>query len=196
MSDDPQETFGAAKRGDGVALAAEVVSIPESSPELDFQRLYERHGPAVFRLAMRYSSGRAAWAEDVTQDAFVRLLDSMDRLDTATDLGGWLYRVTTNLCVSRLRRERLSRLPPIRWLLELVSDPPRDPEAIASARHGLDQVFLVLDRLSPKERAAFSMFHLDGLGVVEIARNLGHSKGYVSKLLARADAKVKEAFDG
>jgi RNA polymerase sigma-70 factor (ECF subfamily) len=83
--------------------------------------------------------------------------------------------------------------PPIRWLLERVADPPRDPEAITSARDGLDQVFAVLDHLSPKERAAFTMYHLDGLGVVEIARNLGHTKGYVSKLLARAEAKVKEA---
>src|SRR5262245_28442646 len=67
---------------------------------VDIRDAYERHRHDVFRLALRYGAGRRAWAEDVTQEVFVRLMEIVDRLDAPSDLGAWLYRVTANHCVS------------------------------------------------------------------------------------------------
>ena len=155
--------------------------------------LYRQHRDLVYRLALRYGGGRGAWAEDVTQDVFIRLFDAVGRLDVQAGLEGWLYRVTTNRCLNRLRRERLRNSAPVRWLLGRRQSDPVDPERVSTARQGLAQAWDVLETLTPKEQVAFCMFYLDGRRQTEIADQLGHSKGYVCKLIKRAEERVREA---
>jgi RNA polymerase sigma-70 factor, ECF subfamily len=50
----------------------------------------------------------------------------------------------------------------------------------------------VLDTLSPKERVAFCMYHLDGLEQAEIGAILGFTKSYVCKLIKRAESRLEE----
>jgi RNA polymerase sigma-70 factor, ECF subfamily len=160
------------------------------------EALYQRHKAEVFRLALRYGGGRRAWAEDVTHDVFVALLESIGRLDRDDELGGWFYRVTTRRCLHRLERERSRARALVRWLVRAVTGEGPRPDAIASARIDLDAVAHAFDRLSPKEQIAFSMYHLDGKDQLEIARVMGHSKGYVSKLLARAERAIAISVKG
>lgn len=160
---------------------------------LEIDALYRRYHGLVYRLALRYGRGNSAWAEDRTQEVFLRLFDVVDRLQEGDGLEGWFYRVTSNRCLNRLRRERVRSAAPVRWLLGDKAKPPVDPERIAAAREGLDQVWAVLDELSPKERMAFCMVHVDGKTLVEIGTILGHSKGYVCKLVKRAEARVRAA---
>lgn len=155
--------------------------------------LYQRHHGAVFRLALRYGKGDQAWAEDVTQDVFIDLMRALPGLSGLDDLGGWLYRATTNRCFKRLRRERFLNLAPVRWLLEHRAAEPSLPDAIVMARDDLQRAFDALSALPPKERMVFSMYYLDDKGQEEIGRILGHSKGYVSKLLQRSVAQLREA---
>ncbi|MFY0534022.1 RNA polymerase sigma factor [Nannocystis pusilla] len=68
-------------------------------------RLYRRHHRAVYQLALRYGLGNEAWAEDVVQDVFVTLFDRLPTLADVEQLDGWLYRVTTNRCLRKLRRD-------------------------------------------------------------------------------------------
>ena len=71
-----------------------------------FTALYTRHRDRVYRWALRYSAGDAAFAEDVTQDVFIRLMDRLSHLEDVDALEGWLYRVTANRCLSKLRQSR------------------------------------------------------------------------------------------
>jgi len=154
------------------------------------ERLYAAHKHAVFRLALRYGAGDRAFAEDVTHDVFVRLLRAFHRLDHDEDLGGWLYRVTTNRCLSRLRTEQVRRS--VLGLLGL--DPRREAPGLAErveARDALTRTLAAVERLPPKERVAFGMKFLDGKSQNEIADTMGHSKGYVSKLLSRATERLR-----
>ncbi|MEM7153665.1 MAG: sigma-70 family RNA polymerase sigma factor [Myxococcota bacterium] len=166
------------------------IEVPKSEP-LQVDALYRRYHDLVYRLALRYGSGNAAWAEDVTQEVFLRLFDAIDRLDERDGLEGWFYRVTSNYCLNRLRRQRVRNAAPVRWLLGEKVRPPVDPERLIAAREGLDQASTVLERLPPKERIAFCMVHIDGKTLVEIGGILGHSKGYVCKLVKRAEARVR-----
>ena len=63
---------------------------------------------------------------------------------------------------------------------------------LADNREELAHAWRVVEALPPKERVAFCMHHLDGKRQIEIAATLGHSKGYVCKLLKRAEARVRE----
>src|SRR5262249_52551859 len=68
---------------------------------------------------------------------------------------------------------------------------PVHPELAAAARHDLQRAFAALDALPPKERVAFSMFHLDGKSQDEIGEVLGHGKSYVCKLIQRATERLR-----
>ena len=153
--------------------------------------LYHRYRELVYRLALRYG-GSSAWAEDVTQEVFIRLFDVVDELQALEGLESWFYRVTSNRCLNRLRRERLRNSGPVRWLLGRRTAEPLDPERLTCVRQELAQAWSSLDELGPKERVAFCMYYLDGKRQSEIAEMLGHSKGYVCKLIKRAEARVRE----
>lgn len=156
------------------------------------EALYRAHHDLVYRLALRYG-GDHAWAEDLTHEVFLRLFDVIDDLEPREGLEGWFYRVTSNRCLNRLRAERLRKSAPVRWLLGRRAHHPDDPEEVTAARQGLTRAQAALAALPPKERVAFSMHYLDGKQQIEIAQMLGHSKGYVSKLIARAEARVRAA---
>jgi RNA polymerase sigma-70 factor (ECF subfamily) len=156
------------------------------------ETLYIRHREFVYRLALRYGGGSQAWAEDITQEVFIRLLDHVDDLEDRDGLEGWFYRVTTNRCLNRLRRERIRNAAPVRWLLGNRAPCPVDPERVTTARQELARAFGAVETLPPKERIAFYMHYVDGKKQTEIAECLGHSKGYVCKLIKRAKSRVQE----
>jgi len=154
-------------------------------------RVYAQFRESVFRTAMRHTAGDRAAAEDVAHDVFVRLLRAIDGLDDDEQLGGWLYRVTVNLCLTRLRRDRFRRSVLRVWRVEerASSTPERD----AGTRDELEKVLGTIASLPPKERVVLTMLHLDGRSQIEIAQVLGHSKGYISKLVERGRARVRAA---
>ena len=168
----------------------------ESTPRSRAARvssLYRQHRDQVYRLALRYGRGNRTWAEDVTQDVFVSLCKVIDRLEDDEALKGWFYRVATNRCLSRLRRESVANAPGVRWLLGRSTAVPEDPEAQTAERRDLRKVDAVLETLPPKQRIAFCMYRLDGKEQQEIGEILGFSKSYVCKLIKRAEAKIRAA---
>ncbi len=155
--------------------------------------LYRQHRDHVYRLALRYGRGDRTWAEDVTQDVFVSLCKVIDKLEDDDALKGWFYRVATNRCLSRLRREGVANSPAVRWLLGRAARVPENPEAQVAERRDLRRVDAMLDALPPKQRIAFCMYRLDGKEQAEIGEILGFSKSYVCKLVKRAEATIREA---
>jgi RNA polymerase sigma factor (sigma-70 family) len=157
-----------------------------------FEALYERHRLTVFRLCLRYGGGSGGWAEDVTHDVFIRLLEQLPRLGEHDDLGGWLYRVTSNFALKRLRRDRsfVSRL------VRLVQSPPEHapaPDLLVEHQEQTLEAKRAIEGLPPKERVVMLMKLVDGTSQSEIARALGMSKGNVSKLVARATERLVAA---
>jgi RNA polymerase sigma-70 factor, ECF subfamily len=175
------------------ARALKSPAVPELLYAREVETLYRRHHRLVFRIALRYGGGSTAWAEDITQDVFVDLCKAIPTLNALDDMEGWLYRATTNRCFNRLRRERFLSLAPVRWLLGEQRPEPRPPDALAIAHDDLRRAMAALDTLPLKERIAFSMYYLDEKEQEEIGRLLGHSKGYICKLIQRAVARLREA---
>ncbi len=157
----------------------------------ELERLYILHRTDVHRIALRYSGCRAAWAEDIVQDVFLALAGALEDLDDRDALMGWLYRVTTRRCLNRLQRERFAAWAPIRWSYALMAPAPRPPEELVSIRGEVDRALAALGALPPKERVAFSMVRIDGLTLEAAGQVLGHSKGYISKLVQRADVQLQ-----
>jgi RNA polymerase sigma-70 factor, ECF subfamily len=175
---------------DAIAKPGEQVRQEQLAARID--RLYRRHHRAVYRLALRYGLGDEAWAEDVTQDVFMILLDKLPGLAEHEQLDGWLYRVTCNRCLRRLERDRFRSRPLIRALLFGAAQDEPSIEARVFAREDLERARVALGKLPARERIVLGMVHLDGKSQREVCEALGLSKGYVSKLLARAIARMEE----
>jgi len=158
---------------------------------------YRLHANLVFGRCLVMGGGDRAWAEDVTHEVFIRLMEHADALDRSSSLAPWLLTVAYRLCANRLRHERsvwhrvraaLSwqpKDPPTPPDGEPLADPADSEELAAELRRSLAT-------LPPKERAVVTMRYLDGASQVQIAQMLGHSEGYVSKLLTRAVARLRE----
>jgi RNA polymerase sigma factor (sigma-70 family) len=169
---------------------AEAALLSLSMSEL-FESCYREHFARVFRWSLRYAGGNASWAEDLAHDVFVKLFEHMDELRDPGDAGGWLYRTTANLAVTRIRRERswLQRISRA-WRAEQPEDSPALDAEMAAGEEA-KAALAALEKLPPKERVVVCMRLLDGKSQREIADALGLSEGYVSKLMARALDRVR-----
>jgi len=163
--------------------------------EADFQA----QRPRLTRLAYRML-GSLAEAEDVAQDAWLRWRraaqdgdEGEDRGKTIADPAAWLVRVTTRLCLDRLRSERAAREAyrgP--WLPEpLVEDMADDP--LERAEDVSVAFLLALQRLSPLERAVFLLRDVFDEDYAAVAAALGRSEAACRQLAARARTHVREA---
>lgn len=168
---------------------AERRTLPASGASIE--ACYRAHHTDVYRWSLRLCSGRRAMAEDITQDVFLKLLGRLEELEQPEDLGGWLYRVTVNLALDRLRRERswLGRFSTL--LAAGLSTEAPALDRLLEGKQTQQKAMEALERLPPKERVVLSMRLVDDKSQREIAAVLGLSEGYVSKLLSRAKEQVK-----
>jgi RNA polymerase sigma factor (sigma-70 family) len=152
--------------------------------------LYVEHHARVYALALNFGGGDHAWAEDITQDVFFTLLEKLEGLPDRGDPGPWLRRVTINRCISLQRRRNVRSSPLVRWVLREAWTEPA-PEMQMDVSEDLRRVWRAVTNLPPKQRAVFSLRHFDDVSQTEIAKTLGYSDGYVSKLLDRAQRQVR-----
>jgi RNA polymerase sigma-70 factor (ECF subfamily) len=149
--------------------------------------------PRLTRLAYRML-GSVAEAEDVAQDAWLRWRRAEHgEGETIADPAAWLVRVTTRLCLDRLRAERATREAyrgP--WLPEpLIEDMAADP--LERAEDVSVAFLLALQRLSPLERAVFLLHDVFDEDYSAVAGALGRSEAACRQLAGRARAHVREA---
>ena len=132
----------------------------------DFEDLYRRYAPDVYRFAL-YLSGSPAQAEDLASETFVRVWTARDNIRTAS-VKAYLFTIARNLHVDGRRREaRNVELP------ELLFDPSPGPEVEAQDKQALDTVLRALQQIPEVDRAALLMRAQDGLPYEEIAAALG-----------------------
>jgi RNA polymerase sigma-70 factor (ECF subfamily) len=147
--------------------------------------VYEGLRPLLFSIAYRMV-GSVAEAEDLVQEAFVRFHQHGDDVD---DPKAFLTTVVTRLAIDHLRSARVRREAYVGpWLPEpLLADDSADPAAHAEMADSLSLAFLVLlEQLSPLERAAFLLREVFGYPYAQVAETLGRSQDSCRQLVARA----------
>ena len=151
----------------------------------DFEELYRRHAPEVFRFAL-YLSGNRSDAEDITSETFVRAWTSSGTIRTAT-LKAYLFTIARNLFLQSLRtRSRHVEIP------ETLPDPAAGPEARAERDSELAAALRALQRLPEIDRAALLMRAADDMPYEEIARALDLSLASVKVKIHRARLALRE----
>ncbi len=158
------------------------------------EKLLDELRPPAFAIAYRML-GSVAEAEDVVQEALLRVhgaLESGERLDSPR---AYVATVTTRLAIDELRSARARRESYVgEWLPEpLVGEPAGDPAQHAEMADSLSLAFLVLlESLSPEQRAVLLLHDVFDYGYDEIARIVDKSEDNARQLAARARRHVEE----
>src|SRR5690348_7277824 len=134
--------------------------------------------------------GSAADAEDVVQDAWLKW-SAADR-SAVTEPKAYLVRIATNLAVDRLRSAQVQRETYVGpWLPEPVLTGPDIAEDAEQAESVSMAMLVVLETLSPLERAVFVLKEVFGFPYGEIAQALDRSEATVRQLGHRARSHVQ-----
>jgi len=155
-----------------------------------FRLLSRRHLRAALGLARRIV-GSEAVAEELVQEAFLRVWVNAPRWRPEAAFRTWLYRIVINLCLNEARRPQA--LP-----LDAAGDPPdptpqADTELAARERDGL--VAAAISALPARQRAAIVLTYRQGLSNAEAADALDTSVSGVETLLVRAKRTLRAALD-
>jgi RNA polymerase sigma-70 factor (sigma-E family) len=164
-----------------------VVGEPVVSERVEtFEELFHAQYERLLR-AMYLATGDRHEAEDLAQDAFVRVYERWERVRALEDPVGYLYRVALNARRSRLRRLAIAARKAVR------PDPPPDHEEAAGAR---DVVRRALGELPAGQRDAVVLIEWLGLTDRQAAGILGVSAGAVRTRLHRARSALRESLRG
>jgi RNA polymerase sigma-70 factor (TIGR02957 family) len=150
--------------------------------------------PAMFAIAYRML-GTVAAAEDIVQEALLRLHAALDAGEHIESPRAFTATVTTRLAIDELRSARARRETYVGdWLPEpLVTDAAADPARQAEMADSLSLAFLVvLETLSPEQRAALLLHDVFDYGYGEIAEIIGKSEDNARQLASRARRHVDE----
>jgi len=177
------------RKGDDLAASGE-----EQRPDAeDSGRLtaFNQYRSLLFSIAYRMV-GSVADAEDMLQEAFIRWQQASD--GEIRSPKAFLITIVSRLCINHLQSARLQREEYVgQWLPEpLATDPGSDPSGVLQADESLSMAFLVmLERLTPVERAVFLLREIFDHEYSEIAATLGLSEANCRQILRRARQHVR-----
>lgn len=154
---------------------------------------FDAHQAELYNFLRRSTRDERA-AEDLLQETFLRLTREVDAGRTPEHLRAWLYRVATNLAVSRGRRATTA----LAWIgqhgRQASGARVESPEHDVLAREGRTALEAALASLPPDARAAL-LLSADGFSGEEIAATIGRSHAATRTLLTRARVRVRLALE-
>jgi RNA polymerase sigma-70 factor, ECF subfamily len=160
----------------------------QAGPPVAFDDFFQDQYERLLR-AMYLTTGDRHEAEDLAQEAFVRLYQGWDRLQAIDDPVGYLYRVALNLRRGRLRHLRVAAAKALR----LRPDPPVDEHVTTEDRL---TIRAALDSLPDGQRDAVVLVDWLGMTDREAAEAIGVSDGALRARLHRARMTLRERLQG
>ncbi len=158
-----------------------------------FRLLYEARSDKVYSIALYFFHGDAATAADVTQQVFLKLMDSIGQFRGDAEFSTWLYRFVVNACVDRTRRAGARALPGDPDLLDELPAEGSPEDAFARAELAAS-VQAAVARLTPTIRVAILLRYFEELSYAEMANVLKCSIGTVASRLSRGHQLLAQAL--
>jgi len=143
-----------------------------------FAELYRCFGRACFQLALRVL-GQRQQAEDMVQEVFLKMMDTIRSYRGDAPFGAWLKRLTVNACIDQLRRQRHSGEDDAEAIFANAASADMDAAEIVDTGS-------LLARLPPRARVVVVLHELEGYTHAELATLFRQSESYSKSVLARA----------
>ena len=163
-----------------------------------FEQLVHRHDKQVLVIAARYVTS-AEDAKDIYQDVFIKVYRGLKKFKFKSEFGTWLYRITTNTCLTHHARQKKRTFVPLHG--EGDGDDPGYHDALteetAADQHALDadistHVREALDTLPARQKMVFTLRHYHGYKLKEIAEMMECAEGTVKRYLFTATQRMRE----
>ena len=177
---DEQQLLRAAAKGDSGAFSA----------------IVEKYQDMVYRTAFRMV-GNAVDAQDLSQEAFLRIWRNLSSFSGDSAFSTWLYRVTTNLCIDFLRGQKKTvsltlMQEEAQWDME---DPQPSPEAQLLVREQQLAIQTAMEALEPEARQILILRAVDACSYEEIGEILQMPVGTVKSRLSRARSQLRKKLN-
>lgn len=157
--------------------------------DADIALLYEQFATDVLRVSYFYLGNRQQ-AEDVTQDVFVKLMETRPTLYPGSEKS-WLLKVALNRCRDLWRSSWHKRVLLGSKLLDIIPDDDHIDQRLEK-----EALMQAVNALPAPEREVFLLFYYQGYGTTQTAEILGLPEGTVSSRLSRGRQKLKQFLDG
>ncbi|OHB66516.1 MAG: RNA polymerase subunit sigma-70 [Planctomycetes bacterium RBG_13_62_9] len=151
-----------------------------------FEELVRRHQIWAWGIAYRFLGHREE-AEDMVQDAFLRLLEASGRYQPTSALKTYFYQIITRLCLDRAKKRQLRYLD---IMPDVPASTPDAPDQMEKTQEA-DAVRAALDALAPQQRMAVVLRYYEGLSYQDIASALEITPKAVERLLARGRDRLQ-----
>jgi RNA polymerase sigma-70 factor, ECF subfamily len=161
--------------------------------------LVARHSQSVFRVAFRITENEAD-ADEVVQETFLRGYRKLRDFDARSKFGTWIYRIAMNCALDVLKKrksqtavpiaeEKDSELPTVQ-----VADRAAGPERLLLSQEIETRRHAAMERLTPTERVAFVMRHMEDHSTDKIAAVLGIAPNSAKQAVFRAVQKLRQSL--
>jgi len=166
-----------------------------------FRQIVETWQDLVYNTAIGIVQN-AEDAEDVAQEVFVQVYESIDGFKGESKLSTWLYRITLSKAMDHLRRKkRKKRFAFVRSLFgennEATIHPPdfNHPGVLMDNKETAATLFTALSQLPENQRIAFTLHKIEGLSYQEVSEVMGTTVSSVESLMHRAKNNLKKNLE-
>jgi RNA polymerase sigma factor (sigma-70 family) len=177
-SADNEAVSAAASSGFAQTLDAMTLARAQRGDMQAFAVVYARFAQACYGLSLRLT-GNPAQAEDLVQEVFLKVIETIRGYRGDAPFGAWLKRMTVNASIDQLRaRKRVAEQDPETLFEEMAGN------AVAPAQ--TVDAWALLQRLPARARAIVVLHELEGYTHAEIATLFGQSESYSKSIVSRA----------
>jgi RNA polymerase sigma-70 factor (ECF subfamily) len=185
---------------------ADVVRLAQEGRDLAFRELVRRYERPVFSLVYRMVRDRET-AEDLAQDAFIKVLNHIDRYSPEFKFSSWIFKIANNVAIDHLQRRRLDTIsmdgsPHATSAAEveasrfdIAADEENALDELAARELG-SAIEVAIGRLRPEYRSCIMLRHVEGRSYEEIASTLDLPLGTVKTYIHRARHELRRALEG
>src|SRR5579862_9794007 len=170
-----------------------------------FRVLVERHSRSIFRVVYRMT-GSQQDSEELVQETFLRAYKSLERFELRANFSTWLYRIAVNRTLDFLTARKTQMQTKDTYQITDQPDPEEGNQIqLPSSAPGPDRLLIsaemkrkiagALELLTPAERVAFTMRHMEGRSIEEISQALDLKISAAKNSVFRAVQKLRQELE-
>jgi RNA polymerase sigma-70 factor (ECF subfamily) len=167
-----------------------------------FRLLVDRHTRSIYSVAYRMT-GNQQDAEEIVQEVFLRAYKSLQRFELRSSFSTWLYRIAVNRSLDFLKAKKMTDAYQIsgnpgaeegeREIQVAATDP--GPDRLLLSVEARQKISKAIGLLSPTERVAFTMRHMEGKSIEEISKTLNVRASAAKNSIFRAVQKIRQQLE-
>ena len=181
----------------------DLIKAAKSGNDSAFEELVYRYDKSVLAIALNYVQDSDT-AKDIYQDVLIRVYRGLKNFEMRSEFSTWLFRITTNVCLTYKSRERKREFISLDEQIETddeevakfeIVDAEPDPGETAGSSDIGDIIRDAVESLSVKQKMTFVLKHYEGYKIREIAEMLNCKEGTVKKYLFDAIRNLRKKLE-